>query len=219
MRKLKFVNGECYHVYNRGVEKRDVFLDERDYFRFLISIKGVNHFGANDFLDACGPEDRPKVGDERKREALVEMICYCLMPNHFHFVLKQNGEGGVPKFMQKLCTAYTMYFNKKNERTGVLFQGPYKAKHVDGDQYLLQVSRYIHLNPLDLLEGEESEAEFLKNYKWSSLQFYLDEKRHSLVHLKKGLLAKQFSNIPEFARFTLNNEGVISEEFLALKID
>ena len=219
MRNLIFVNGEYYHVYNRGIEKRDVFLDDRDYFRFLISIRESNHLGVVDLSDIPDPVNQFREAEKRKAKPLVDLVCYCLMPNHFHLILRQVENRGISKFMQKLCTAYTMYFNKKYKRTGVLFQGPYKAKRIDGDQYLLQLSRYIHLNPLDLSDGEEQETEFIKNYKWSSLRFYLDEKKHSLIQLKKGIVLGLFSSISEFTNFTLNSNGVISEEFLTIKID
>jgi putative transposase len=140
------VSQEIYHVFNRGTEKRDIFLDLKDYERFLTllylsngstTVHISNHQGSTlmDFL-AMDTGER-----------LVDIAAYCLMPNHFHLLLVQREESGISKFMQKLVTGYTMYFNKKQERTGALFQGKFKSRHVVEDRYLKYLLSYIHLNP------------------------------------------------------------------------
>ena len=137
MRKIKLITGECYHVYNRGVEKRSVFLDNFDHRRFLISLEELNQEGPLlNFRRLIGARLQSS-NDEKNK--LVDIICYCLMPNHFHLIMKQLIDKGIPKFMHKIGTSYTNYFNKKYSRSGVLFQGAYKIKYIDGDAYLLHL--------------------------------------------------------------------------------
>lgn len=154
MRKTELAIGEYYHIYNRGVDKRTVFECDDDYLRFLTSAKEFNttnqigslyHLenkrknpeasGASIWRHPMPPEGR-----------LVTIICYCLNPNHFHFMLKQETENGISKFMHKLGMGYTNYFNEKNDRSGSLFQGKYKAIHIDTNEYLLLLSAYINMN-------------------------------------------------------------------------
>lgn len=149
-RKIEFANGEFYHVYNRGTDKREIFSDEHDFFRFLQSIQefnGPDPIGSiyeHTYIKKFGGETSKKNPD--KRESLVNIVAYCLNSNHYHFLLQQVSERGIEKFMQRLGTGYTMYFNKKYERTGALFQGVFKAVYVDSNEYLLHVSAYVNLN-------------------------------------------------------------------------
>ncbi len=170
MRKIQFTNEETYHVYNRGVDKRDTFITENDYYRFLESIRLFkNERGnTNNFLS------RKKTFIDTSLKPYVEILAFCLMPNHFHLLLKQTSENGISKFMQKLGTGYTMFFNNKYERNGSLFEAPFKAKHVLNEEYFKHLSKYIHLNPLSLinLSSKKEEYVYLENYKWSSLYNY-----------------------------------------------
>jgi putative transposase len=165
MRKVSFAEGEFYHVYNRGTDKRTIFLDDQDFARFLQSMVEFNTLVpvgglfVNSFrkTQLRGRTSKLNEGME-KEEKLVEVVAYCLNPNHFHFILKQVSEKGVEKFMQRLGTGYTMYFNHKYERTGALFQGKFKAVHVDSNEYLLHVSAYVNLNNrVHKLGGEDCE--------------------------------------------------------------
>jgi putative transposase len=220
MRKIKFSIGEYYHVYNRGVEKRDIFLENADYLKFLHSVKDSNSLTKTAFLKLYDFQPQSQVMLSTRYENLVEIICYCLMPNHFHLIIKQKVDGGISKFMHKLSTAYTMYFNLKYKRTGVLLQGPFKAKHIEGDQYLLHLSRYIHLNPLEIINGDNVQSvSFTKKYRWSSLQFYLDSKQRCLIRLKMEILINSFKSELEFANFTFNGRDFNSAEFTAIKIE
>jgi putative transposase len=153
MRKISFANDEFYHVYNRGTDKRTIFLDDQDFNRFLQS---MIEFNVSDPIGSLyqnsfrknklrGSASKSRSKDE-KDEQLVEIIVYCLNPNHYHFLLRQVAKKGIEKFMQRLGTGYTMYFNHKYERTGTLFQGRFKAIHVDTNEYLLHVSAYVNLN-------------------------------------------------------------------------
>ncbi|MCM8768814.1 MAG: transposase [Candidatus Omnitrophica bacterium] len=179
-RKLVFAEEGLYHLYARGVEKRELFLDDSDYHRFRQSL-----FLLNDERPAVDIRKRLQTGETEcisGRQPLVGIVCYCLMSNHFHLLLKEIRTGGITRFLRKLATGYAMYFNEKYKRTGVLFDGRYKAKEIPNDSYLLHLTRYIHLNPLNLLlpdwkeKGVENWSDalsFLKDYRWSSLPDYL----------------------------------------------
>ena len=168
-------------MFNRGSDKRKVFLNKDDYRRFLR--------GMYDFNDANPTLDSRLVSTEvRPREKLVEVFCYCLMPNHFHFMLRQLRNGGITLFMRKLGTGYSMYFNKKYERSGILFQGKFKSVHVEDNVYLRYLPHYIHLNPLGLSLPDWPIRELpkytfneLARYPWSSLSEFLDISRRDSV--------------------------------------
>lgn len=152
----QFIENGYYHLYNRGVEKRDIFLDDQDYSVFLSYIK--------QYLE-------PQIGSDPKSLAEeVDLIAFCLMPNHFHFIAKQKTIDGITKFIRAICTNYVMYFNKKYDRVGTLFQGKYKGVLLDNDAYLLHLSRYIHLNPTKI--GSDPKKSF------SSYDYYLG-RRHA----------------------------------------
>lgn len=148
-----------YHCYNRGVERRDIFMDAQDYRVFLTRLK----------LMLSDPESlKNDKAPERVRIksffGRIELHAYCLMPNHFHLLLHQVSDDSMVEFMRTLSTSYTMYFNKKYERVGSLFQGRYKARRVDNAAYATHISRYIHLNALSMPGGYE-------RYEYSSMQF------------------------------------------------
>jgi putative transposase len=210
MSKIRFFTGEHYHVYNRGIEKRDIFYDYADYSRFLNNLEKFNN---NDEL-AFNPE--PK-----ERTALVGVVAYCFMPNHFHLILQQKIDGGIPKYIQRLATGYTMYFNKRYERSGVLFQGGFKAKHIENDQYLFYLSRYVHLNPVDILKSQEkgSVLKDLFNYEWSSLPFYLEPDRLSIVSLQKETILKYIGSVEDYRRDISNHTECDLKVLQFIKID
>jgi len=177
-RKLSFSVDEFYHIYNRGTEKRDIFLDKADYLRFIVLLYISNNVDVVHISNLINKGDAlMKILDLDKKETLVDIGAYCLMPNHFHLLIKEKKEGGIAKFMGKLATGYSMYFNKRYERTGKLFQGVFKATHADNDEYLKYLFAYIHLNPVKLIEPEWKESgiknkntasSFLNEYSYSS---------------------------------------------------
>ena len=189
MRRIQFANDFLYHAYNRGTDKRKIFLDEKDYFRFIHDLYEFNNNSASfnvgfRFTKSKNYGGPPAIIGSAPaiitRDRLVDILLFCLMPNHFHLLLKELKNNGIAKFMQKLGTGYTMYFNQRYKRSGVLFQGKFKGILIDKDEYLLPLSAYIHSNPVELLELSWKEKgikdfqktkEFLNNYRWSS---YLD---------------------------------------------
>ena len=185
MKRPPFITNGIYHVYNRGVEKRKVFTSDKDRMRFLHDI-----YEFNDIAPALNSgyysQNLLKSDFNRKsRNLLVEVLCFCLMPNHFHFLLRQRVDGGITEFMRKIGTGYTNYFNTKYKRVGPLFQGKFKAIHVEKEAHLLYLPHYIHLNPLDLkmpewreqrIKDSKDALAFLAGYRWSSYPDYIGEK-------------------------------------------
>ena len=183
-KRPKFINGGLYHVFNRGVEKRNIFQQVSDYFRFVFCLYELNDKGLIKMRDRIEKrKERKYTGETRVfRESLVEVVAFCLMPNHYHLVLRQLVDGGISLFMKKLANSYTGYFNEKYNRKGIggLFQGVFKAVHIRDDRQLTALICYIFTNPVELVEknwkefGAENPKEvikFLESYKWSS---YLD---------------------------------------------
>ncbi len=204
-RSIVFVSGEFYHVYNRGTDKRDVFLDESDYNRFITLLYVANGTVPVDLkLQGRTLYD---VRNIARGNELVNICGYALMPNHYHLLLQANVDAGVSDFMRKLGTAYTMYFNTKNERSGNLFQGKFKATHVNDDQYLQYLLSYIHLNPVALIEPNWKETgiknrqqanQFLSQYKYSSYPDYLEINRIESIVLNQGALPTNLSDATDF---------------------
>jgi len=183
-RKTSFVQGEYYHLYNRGVDKRTIFLGSYDYNRFILLLHVLNtnkNLKIRDLLRENSFDDLLKI---KNINPIVAIGAYCLMPNHFHLLITPLEDGGIPKFMLKLQTAYSMYFNIKNKRSGALFQGAFKSIHLDTDEYLRYIYSYIHLNPAKLKDNNWKEKEsknfnslkeFIVNYKYSSMGEYLND--------------------------------------------
>lgn len=168
-----YVEQGHYHIYNRGVEKRDIFLDKQDCIVFLFYLK----------IYLSPVEELKKLSYEIPRlnrflklnlSSEINLLSFSLMPNHFHLQLLQLSIDGIIKLMRRLATSYVMYFNDKYRRVGGLFQGRYKAVLVDSDEFLLHLSRYIHLNPMKI----SSPINFLE---FSSYPYYLGEKQASWI--------------------------------------
>ncbi|MBI4159739.1 transposase [Candidatus Wolfebacteria bacterium] len=206
MNRPLFASGEIYHIYNRGVEKRVVFSDDKDHYRFIHDLfefndedATVNIYYRRSRLNELSYEVQPrKVNQERKpRKLLVEILAFCLMPNHFHLLLRQLGKAGITRFMQKLGTGYTMYFNQRYERTGALFQGRFKSVVVSDDSHFIHLPYYIHANPLDLkfpewrgknIKNTREALAHLENYRWSSFLDYIGRKNFPSVTSRQFLL-------------------------------
>lgn len=195
-RATPLVNNEFYHIFNRGVEKRLVFINQADHERFLKILNYYQFEGPKPRFSQFNRFQNLKFDQNQK---IVEIICYCLMPNHFHLLLRQVKEGGISEFMRKIGDSFTRYFNTKYERIGSLFQGAFKAVLIKSDEQLIHVSRYIHLNPSVSLLVKD-----LKQYTWSS---YLD-----YINLRKGKLCvkepimSMFKSTKAYEKFVLDQE-------------
>ncbi len=211
-RKHVFIEGEYYHLYNRGVDKRRTFIDVHDYHRFMLLLY---------FCNSVEPANLQKVFREGstftrftdifklpKGEPLVAIGAWCLMPNHFHLLVKEISENGITKFMQKITTGYTMYFNQKYERSGSLFQGRFKSEHSDNDNYLKYLFSYIHLNPVKLIAGEskwkdvgiknrDKAKKFLEKYEYSSFNNYTGNHSYEKI-ISKEEFPRYFADTKEF---------------------
>ncbi len=148
MRKELLVNTERYHVYNRGADKIDIFLDDEDRRKFLWNIL---HY-------QCDADSKP----------IVAVSVYALMTNHFHLAIQQLEQDGVSLYMKRVCLSYAMYFNRKYDRSGCLFAGRFKARRIHNDAYFLHLTRYIHRNPIDIVGAAR-----LEDYQWSSYRVYI----------------------------------------------
>jgi len=203
MRKIIFTEGEYYHIYNRGTDKRVVFNNKHDKDRFLKLLylcNGKNYFHFSDL--AKGQEY-----DFDRGEKLVDVVAYCLLDNHFHLILKEIGEKGISTFMHKLGISYTMYFNKLNDRKGSLFETNFGAKHLDDDEYLKYTVAYVHLNPIKMIDKNWKEEgikdmnkaqNFLDNYHHSSYHDFLGKKRIENCIITPNSLPEYFETKQEF---------------------
>ena len=211
-RSTVFYNDGCFHIFNRGTDKRDIFSDARDYERFILSMDLLNNTEDGlmiDWRDFKQSNPLATVDDFlklrfRNREPLVEILAYCLNPNHYHLILKQVQEKGIEKFLHRLGVSHTKYYNHKHVRSGSLFQGVFKSIHIDSNEYLLHLSAYVNMN--NFIHG------YTGNEKWpySSLPAYLGNKKDPLI--KRGMILGQFSNTTDYATFLKNNAAYMKEK-------
>lgn len=206
-RKHPLRPGNIYHIFNRGVASQLLFSDKRDYQRFCDLI-GFYRFVSPrirfSFYNRLELENKNVFMKAllEKGQKQVLIYVFCLLPNHFHFLLKEIMEGGIRKFISNLQNSYARYFNTKNKRKGALFQEMFKAVRIETDEQFLHVSRYIHLNPYSNFFVKE--AKDLLNYPWSSFLNYLEqEKNHPF--LDKEFLNSYYSSPDKLRSFTFDN--------------
>lgn len=194
-RKVPFVNGEYYHIYNRGVAKMRIFHNTHDFHRFLRTIQ---------YYMVDGPKPKfsfftPSTFVLNQTNKIVEIIAYCLMPNHFHFALRQIKEGGITEFVSKISNSYTKYFNVKDDRVGPLLQGEFQSVHIETNEQLIHVTRYVHLNPTVNFISKT-----LDDYPWSSFHEYTNEVTNGFC--EKEIILNQFPSKKAYKEFVLNQE-------------
>lgn len=175
-----------YHIYARGINKQDIFLDKYDYGYFT---KLLRRYLSKNKLTNINGMPYPYYGDE------LELVVFCLMPNHFHFLVYQQESESMSKFMRSLMTSYSRYFNKKYKRTGALFESRYKASRISNESYLQHISRYIHLNP-----------RYWRRYQYSSLPYFLGE-QPGQQWLKPVRVMQLFGSAGEYLEFLKNYEN------------
>ena len=176
MRKTQFASGEYYHLYGRGVGKQTLFFDDRDYARFLLLAlyfqSPVVIHNPGYIVTGFLKQKRFKLSEKIVRaivdERDVELVSFCLMPNHFHMSIREIRDGGTSRYMQKILMAYAKYFNAKYKKSGHVFQGPFGATHIEDNEQMLYASAYIHRNPRELAGWAGNEY----RYPWSSFQDY-----------------------------------------------
>lgn len=217
MRNIQISVDEYYHVYNRGAHKRTIFHDTADFARFLFLIlffqsplvfdqvsRPVRHFIKHSVFD-IDDADISRIIDDR----YVELISFCLMPNHFHLVLREVQEHGIARYMQRVLNGYTKYYNAKHGTSGHLFEGPYKAVHIESNEQLLYLSAYVHRNPRELPYWKNKE----QKYEWSSYQDYIGENRWSKL-LSTELILGQFKTKNEYEEFVRTSTAKMLDEEL-----
>ena len=192
---------EIYHVLNRGVDKRQIFMDKQDHLRFIHNLYEFNNQERTElnfykFRD-YGANGKVSKTNKKPRKLLVNILAFCLMPNHYHIMLSPKIDDGIPQFMKKLNAGYSKYFNQKYERGGTLFQGRYRKALVTNNTHFLHLPFYIHFNPLDLsypewrenkISSQKKTLEFLKSYRWSSHLDYLGIKNFPSVLNMRALM-------------------------------
>lgn len=205
-RNVVLANGEIYHVFNRGVEKRPVFTNKREYQR---AIETVDYYRFkklpirySHFLKLETSTRQKLFADISAGPTQTDVLAYCLMPNHFHFLLRQTADLGISRFVSWFCNSYTRYFNTKHVRVGPLLQGTFKAVRVASEEQLLHLSRYIHLNPVAsfLVKADE-----LDSYPWSSLPEYLGNARNGFCETKT--IGGSFKSIDKYRSFLHDQIG------------
>lgn len=203
MRKVQFTNDQYYHIFNRGVDKRKVFIDSKEYERFILSLILMNDEKDGMMIKWRNYKDsHPNSSlDEflklsfSERKKLVEIIAYCCNPNHYHFVLKQVAEKGIEKFMHRVSTGYTKYFNDRHHRSGSLFQGTFKATHINRDGLLFYLAVYVNCN------SEIHGIAKAENYRWCSFPDYLKKGKSDIVN--KSIILEEFNNLYSFKKFSV----------------
>jgi putative transposase len=186
----RFEKGEIYHLYNRGVGKMQIFNDEEDYKVFLYRL------WENLYPELTEKVKRKSRNDYRRKELpslSFDLISYCLMPNHFHFLIKQNTDLPLTKLISKICTGYSKYYNKKYERVGSLFQDQFKAVRIESNEQLLWTSIYIHQNPI-----KAELVDDLASYKWNSYLDYAEIQPGNLC--KKEMILSQYKSTTSYLK-------------------
>lgn len=204
MRKIKIIPGEYYHIYNRSNNKQPIFLDERDWIRFLFIIiyfqsqstfnnlgRQITHFVKHSVFNISD-----KIVENIIENRGIELVNFTLMPNHFHLTVREIKKGGTSRYMQKILNAYTKYFNAKYKNSGHLFQGPFRIVHIKDDKQLLYLSAYIHRNPREIKEWTNKEYLF----PYSSYQDYINKNRWGEL-LKTNIVTEQFSSAEKYESF------------------
>ena len=222
-----YIKNGHYHIYNRGVEKRKIFLDHSDYKYYLSLLESytepkvpVGTFSVKEARNKNIPYWRSKLEKDE-----IEIICFALMPNHFHFLFKQNSADAITRFMRRISNSYVKYFNKKYERVGSLFQGKFKSVLIESESYLLHLSRYIHLNPLEVRPLTISKEDWISSFTYSSYPAYLGKIKKSCVktdtilsffNRKKQTVLKlnEYNSYQNFVENYIKNPEEIPEELV-----
>lgn len=206
IRKVPLVVGETYHVFNRSIARQPIFLSNYDYQRALDTLifysysnlplrfshyKRLPESRKNDFMDSL----------RKNNDKQVDVMAFCLMPNHVHFLIKEIKEKGISTFMSNFQNSFAKYFNLKTERTGSLFQTMFKAVRIETEEQLIHVVRYIHLNPVTAFILKNVEQ--LTVYPWSSFPIYLGKQTSEIINTNEIL--SYFPSIDKFIQFTKDN--------------
>lgn len=209
-RKSPLSVGEHYHIVNRGTDKKMLFKDTSDYVRFLFTIlyfqSTVTFSNLGNYVKQYKTKGNFVINDSTandiKKTREVELIAFCIMPNHFHFLLNEKIEGGISRYMQRVQNSYGKYFNTKYKVNGHVFQGSFRNIHIETNEQLLHTSAYIHRNPIEIL-GKNKKYE---NYPWSSMSNYCKKSRFDFL-LAKDIIEGQFTGKISYPDFVSTNSS------------
>jgi REP element-mobilizing transposase RayT len=201
-RKIPFVTDEYYHIYNRGVDKRIIFTNKEQLYYFFKSLYLLNSSN-----NKVGSLSRLNLDEKRDDNNLVDIVAYCLLPNHFHLLLKQKQDDGIVKFMQKLGTSYTMFFNKHEKRSGSLFQGRFQARHIKGDYSLPLVASYVNLN------YRHHNIDISTNLVKSSIFEYFDSELGKEICARSEIkkVIAEIGSIKEYKQFAFRSSEIFTD--------
>ncbi len=210
-RKFPLITQEYYHVYNRGIDHRPTFTTKKEYERATMALEYYIYekppLKLSRYIRLSGSRYHDVSNSLTKRSKLVRLYAYCLMSNHFHILVEQLIENGIAKFLSNFQNSYTRYFNTRHKRDGSLFLDQFKAVHIETDEQLLHLSRYIHLNPYtgSLVKSLEK----LEKYSWSSFPDYLGNRQNGQV--ETSFVTANFRNLREYKHFVLNQANYQKE--------
>lgn len=217
MRLINIAPGEYYHICNRGVNKQVIFHDKKDYFRFLflvlyfqstLKVRHINRMVKN-FIQTLGQHSVLTIEEEVAKKRIVELVAFCIMPNHFHLILKGVEEGSIASYMQRVLNAYSKYYNTRYQKSGHVFQGPYRIIHIEDNEQLLYLSTYVHRNPREIPKwlGREDQ------YEWSSYQDFVIENRWRDL-LLPGIVLGQFKSKEKYREFSNSSPAKVAQDEL-----
>lgn len=228
IRKEKFVPGEYYHIYSRTIFNTPEFRNSKNTERleqaFLIS----NSTRSTETYQFLRNNEKATIKDVAeilaRGEKLIDILCYAIMPDHYHMLIYEKQENGITKFIRSCNTSIAKYINIKNDRRGPFFESRFKSKHINSNAYLLHLSLYIHLNPLDFLISKEWRNHKLKNwdsiknnlvnYKWSSLDSYLDNNHKNPIISNTEIIKEQFANEKDYENYLRNWSEIDKELYI-----
>lgn len=193
-RTTPLINGQYYHLYNRGLAKRNIFSTPKDYQRFIQTFFYYQIQNPKPKFSLYQDSSLYKIDPSKKT---VDILCFCLMPNHFHLLIKQLQDDGTSEFMRRFIHSYNKYWNTKHDNFGPLLQGMFKAVLIESEEQLTHLSRYIHLNPL--VAGITND---LNSYQWSSYYSYITPNDKSPV--AKDEILQFFSSAGDYEKFVLD---------------
>lgn len=207
-RSLVFANDQIYHVFNRGIERRTVFTNTREYQRMLEAVWFYRFrnpkLRLSHYLNLSEAEKRLFTNELKNQALMTDLIAFCLMPNHFHLVLRQKQDNGIRSYVANTVNSYTKYFNIKHKRVGPLFQGIFKAVHVETEEQLLHLTRYVHLNPVTAYLVEMKDME---TYPWSSLAAYLNNQNQKTIFVERKVLKDLGIPLRRYLEFVSDQAG------------
>lgn len=215
VRKEKFAPGEYYHIFSRTILNANQFKDYSNAKRLLLAFLIANSTKSSEGFQLLRNNKNATLKDLNKivkdGKKLVDILCYSIMPDHYHLLVMEKEENGITNFVLKCNTSIAKYINIKNDRKGPLFENTFKAKHIDSNEYLLHLSLYIHLNPLDFLINKNWRIHKLKNwdeskrklinYPWSSIKHFLIKNQEDFILSGDKIIKDQFSNEKEYESF------------------